>query len=119
MRYHYKTLPLEMVVGITTPSLREHQPDSYLSADPVSLELAKILGDGYRWVRSDDRVAVFEQAFPEFGQDFHEDVRTLCTVVAKYRKSHPDLNEALENVTEWGQDDSPQAMGWLDCRGRP
>jgi hypothetical protein len=61
MPYEYRTLSFGAVVDITAARV---EPDSYLSADQDSIALAKLLAEGFRWVRTDDGHAIFERERP-------------------------------------------------------
>lgn len=57
-RYEYRVLPFTAVVSLaTTP-----EPDAFISDDAESREYARLLKEGFRWVRTDlDTFAVFEK----------------------------------------------------------
>jgi hypothetical protein len=56
--YHYATIPLDLV----EPCFRVPMPtDAFLSKDETSTALAELLNAGYRWVRTDGDVCVFEK----------------------------------------------------------
>ncbi len=56
--YHYATMPLALV----EPCFRVPiPPDSFLSEDPAVAELRALLSAGYRWIRTDGEICVFEK----------------------------------------------------------
>lgn len=57
-RYHYATLPAEEVCQAARVCT---DPDSYVSDDSVSAAARDLLKKGYRWVRCDCGLAVFEK----------------------------------------------------------
>lgn len=58
-RFHYATMPLSVV----EPMMRVPQPpNAYLSQDAESTALKELLKKGYRWVRTDGDICVFEKA---------------------------------------------------------
>ena len=60
--YHYATLPLAEV----EPCFRVPVPkDAFLSADSTATELAALLKSGYRWIRTDGEICIFEKTLRE------------------------------------------------------
>jgi hypothetical protein len=57
-RYHYATLPAEDVLQSARVCT---DPDSYTADDPISAAARDLLKQGYRWVRCDHGLAVFEK----------------------------------------------------------
>jgi hypothetical protein len=61
---------------------------------------------------------------PEPGESFEADVAALVKAVRVYLDDPLTLNreaveDALENVGAWYEDDDPRSMGWVDDKGRP
>ena len=57
-RYHYATMrvcDIEPILHVPFPE------DSYLSQDNSTKTLAELLAKGYRWIRTDGEIAVFEK----------------------------------------------------------
>lgn len=59
-------------------------------------------------------------------QTFEGDVEHLLAVVRRIAKSLPkgdprrvELEQAAETVSEWGENEDPQQMGWVGSDGRP
>jgi len=63
---------------------------------------------------------------PQEPQTFEGDVKYLLAVVRRIAKSLPkgdprrvELEQAAETVSEWGENEDPQQMGWVGSDGRP
>jgi hypothetical protein len=59
MTYEYKTLPLRIVLGITNAFAPS---ESFLSDDKEYRVYRQLINDGFRWVRTDMDVAIFERS---------------------------------------------------------
>lgn len=59
--FEYRTLPLSIVVGLTDGSPKH--PDAYLSDDADSRAFNSIIAEGFRWIRTDGDLAVFERCY--------------------------------------------------------
>jgi len=58
IRYHYATVKAETVFAL---AMVPRPKDSYISKDSDSEALKELLAKGYRWVRTDGEIAVFEK----------------------------------------------------------
>jgi hypothetical protein len=57
-RYEYQSMPAETVYGLTSEPL----PGSYVADDSESRRYRWLLEAGYRWVRTEQGIAIFERA---------------------------------------------------------
>jgi hypothetical protein len=57
-RYHYATMPFTTVAHMLQMPI---PPDAYLSEDDNSKALRELLAKGYRWVRTDGDLCIFEK----------------------------------------------------------
>jgi hypothetical protein len=57
-RYHYVTVPVETVIDLARLCT---EPDSYIAEDEETRQVLAILRKGYRWIRSEDGLAIFEK----------------------------------------------------------
>lgn len=60
-RFEYAALPFAQVVELIDARPSTKFPDSYLSEDVDSIALPSLLAAGFRWVRTDGDMAIFER----------------------------------------------------------
>ena len=58
-RYEYRLHPANDVIELLL--VRSKQPDSYLSDDHASRAISESLASGFRWIRTEYEVAIFER----------------------------------------------------------
>lgn len=67
MYYSYRTFPVDSVISLTDVLMRQQlAPDtiptgSYLSDDAETRAILETLRAGYRWIRTEDELAIFEK----------------------------------------------------------
>lgn len=59
MKYEYKTVPLHLMLNLTTMPLVE---GSYISKGASDDKILALLESGFRWVRSEGNFAILERA---------------------------------------------------------
>ena len=57
-KYHYATLPAQLVHEVTRVPIPD---DAYLARDPETDALKELLDQGYRWIRTESELAIFEK----------------------------------------------------------
>lgn len=58
LTYRYATLPITVVAGLTAGL--SHVRGAFIAADAESDAYADLISRGYRWIRTDGDLAVFE-----------------------------------------------------------
>jgi hypothetical protein len=59
--YEYEALPLRVVDDAVRFVDPETKPDAYLSRDAETEELKRLLAAGFRWIRTENEMAIFER----------------------------------------------------------
>lgn len=62
VRYEYAVMPRDEVVALVRTFDAATTPGAYLSDDASHRDYCDLLARGFRWVRTDGDVAVFEKA---------------------------------------------------------
>lgn len=64
-KYEYATMPFTEVVGLIRTFDAATMPGAYLSDDDSLRLFCGLLSGGFRWVRTDGDLAIFERAIEE------------------------------------------------------